>query len=279
MPGPVATENLDRIAALVMEAVGREAADVLVLPELAVSGPYVAGSEQPIPGPATDRLIALASKHRLHIVAGLAERDGGDVYNTAVLVGPEGLVGRYRKIHLGTAEAAWARPGESWQWFDIPAGRIGLLIGNDLMFPEAGRCLAVEGCDIIACPAAIPGRFTGAHGGSAIAQNFPIPTGADPHHWHHARVRAGENNVFLAFANWLDPAADYLGKSGVFGPDTFAFPRRESPILDEAGVAASWIDTSNGDWVYPTNVVRRKDIMCMRLPHHYRPLVERPTNI
>jgi predicted amidohydrolase len=116
--------------------------------------------------------------------------------------------------------------------------------------------------------------FTGSHAGSVVAQNYPIPTGADPHHWHHFRVRAGENNCYLAFANWFDPNRSYLGKSGVFGPDTFVFPRQESAILDDTGVAATWIDTRNADPVYPTNVARRKDLLCMRLPHHYRPLVE-----
>jgi predicted amidohydrolase len=278
MPGSDVAGNLAHIAAAIEAAGRREAVDVLVLSELSLTGPYQPGSEQSVPGPATEALIALAAQHGLHLVAGLAERSGSDIYNTAVLVGPEGLVGRYRKIHLTAAEQGWAQPGESWAWFDIPAGRIGLLIGNDLAYPESARCLAVEGCDIVACPAALQGRFTGAHGGTAIRQNYPIPTGADPHHWHHVRVRAGENNVFLAFANWLAPDSGYFGKSGVFGPDTFAFPRRESAILSEAGVAGCWIDTSNADPVYPTTAVRRKDIMCMRLPHHYRPLIERASN-
>jgi predicted amidohydrolase len=79
--------------------------------------------------------------------------------------------------------------------FDLPIGRVGLLIGHDAMFPEAVRSLSLLGCDLVACPAAISGRFTGAHGGTAIRHNYPIPTGADPYHWHAFRVRAGESNV------------------------------------------------------------------------------------
>src|SRR5260370_726993 len=101
---------------------------------------------------------------------------------------------------------------------------------RSLSFPAAGRILALRGCDIIACPAAIKQRFSTPHAGSQVAQRFPIPTGADPHHWHHFRVRAGENNVFFAFANILDPENGYPGLSGVFGPDTFEFPPPESIV-------------------------------------------------
>jgi hypothetical protein len=58
--------------------------------------------------------------------------------------------------------------------------------------------------------------------------------------------------------------------SGVFGPDTFAFPRRESPILDGDGVATLEASTENLDSPYPTNVVRRKDLVSMRLTYQYK---------
>ena len=88
------------------------------------------------------------------------------------------------------------------------------------------------------------------------------------------RVRGGENNLYFAFANVLDPPRGFQGKSAVFGPDSFAFPRQESAILDEEGVASVVVDTTNLDTPYPTNVVRRKDLITMRLPHHYLPLVK-----
>ena len=87
------------------------------------------------------------------------------------------------------------------------------------------------------------------------------------------RARAGENNVHLAFANVLDEASGYGGKSGVFGPDTFEFPRRETILGSGEGVATTEIDTTNLDTPYPTNVVRRKDLVTMRQPHHYLPLI------
>ncbi len=209
----------------------------------------------------------------MHVVVGLAERDGGATYNSACLIGPEGLVAVYRKTHLTDSERGWASAGDAWVVADTPVGRIGLLIGHDASFPEAGRVLALKGCDLIVCPAAIKQRFSSPHRGSRVPQNYPIPTGADPYHWHHYRVRAGENNLFLAFSNVFDPANGYPGLSGVFGPDSFEFPRREAIAADAEGTATAVVDTTNLDTVYPTNVVRRKDLVAMRMPHSYRPLV------
>jgi predicted amidohydrolase len=266
--------NLDRIGEMVAEAVARDQTDLVVFPELSVTGGDDAGRRaEAITGPSCQRLIEFATRHRVHIVAGLAERDGGSLYNTAVLVGPSGLIGTYRKIHLTTGDADWATAGSEWEFFDTVIGRIGLLIGHDAIFPESGRVLTLSGCDLIACPSAQAGRFTGAHGGTEVGQNYPIPTGSDLYHWHLFRVRAGENNTFLAFANVVDPANEFYGASGVFGPDSFEFPRRESRVLDGEGIASTVIDTTNAHDVYPTNVVRRKDLVLMRLPNHYQPLV------
>jgi predicted amidohydrolase len=266
--------NLKSIEALMRQS-GADGAEMVVFPELALTGLSDPGtSAQSIPGPATDRLCALASELGIYIVCGLAERAGDVLYNSAVIVAPDGKISVYRKTHLTTDDSGWASAGEGWTVVDTPLGRIGVLIGHDATFPEAGRVLALRGCDLIVCPAAIKGRFSSPHAGTAVTQPAPIPTGPDPLHWHHFRVRAGENNVFLAFANVVDPAAGYPGLSGLFGPDTFAFPRREAIVTDGTGLAVAEIDTSNLDSVYPTNVVRRKDLVSMRMPHSYRGLVK-----
>lgn len=263
--------NLDRIEQLAAEA-RADGAELVIFPERAITG-LDAPAAVKLEGEAVTRLIAIATRHGLHLAAGLAEDEGGTLYNSAVLVGPQGVIGRYRKTHLDASDHNWATPGDEWGVFDTKFGRIGLLIGHDAAFPEAGRVLALRGCDLILCPAALRGALTSAHAGTAIAQNYPIPTGADPHHWHLMRARAGENNVHLAFANVLDEASGYGGKSGVFGPDTFEFPRRETILGSGEGVATTEIDTTNLDTPYPTNVVRRKDLVTMRQPHHYLPLI------
>jgi predicted amidohydrolase len=251
-----------------------DGAELVVFPELAATGfADPARSAQSIPGPATDWLTALTAELELYLVCGLAERASDALYNSACLVAPDGTLQVYRKTHLSTDDRSWARAGDDWTVIDTPIGRIGLLIGHDALFPEAARVLALRGCDLIACPSAIKGVFSSSHAGTAIAQPTPIPTGADRHHWHHFRVRGGENNLYFAFSNSHDDVNGYPGFSGVFGPDTFAFPRREA-IVEGEGIATSEIDTTNLDSAYPTNVVRRKDLVLMRMPHSYRDLVK-----
>ena len=275
--------NLARIATLLDEAKA-SGAELLVLPERCLTGlGDPEASAVPLDGPVVSAFLDCVASRGLHVVAGLAERDGQALFNTAVVAGPEGLVGRYRQTHLTSADRAWATAGDDFAVFDLPFGRLGLLIGHDAAFPEAGRVLALRGCDVIACPAAIKARFHFGHAGTAVAQPAPIPTGADPLHWHHFRVRAGENNCYFAFANVEDAGAGYPGLSGVFGPDSFAFPRSETVmsgssqtgVAGNSQLAVAEIDTSTLGGTYPTNVVRRKDLVLMRQPHHYRELIAR----
>jgi predicted amidohydrolase len=266
--------NLATIERLLAEVSANGQPDLLVFPELSLTGlDGPASRAEALDGPAVTALVRLAMAKRLYLVAGLAERDGEAVYNTAVLAGPEGLVGSYRKTHLSEADRAWATAGHDWAVFDLPIGRLGLAIGHDALYPEAIRALSLRGCDLVACPSAIAGTFTGSHKGTQIPHNYPIPRGADPYHWHAFRMRGGENNLYLLFANVLDADRDMAGLSAVFGPDSFAFPRQESAILDGVETAQATIDTTNLDTPYPTNIVRRKDLVMMRLPHHYGPLV------
>lgn len=249
-------------------------AELIVFPEFALSGFYEnQTSAEVIPGGGTEYLMRLAMKYKIYLIAGLIEEDHGLLYNTAVLTGPEGYIGKYRKIHLNQSDKQWATCGNEWKTFDLPIGRIGLLIGYDAFMPEAGRILSLQGCDLIACPSAIPHLMTMSHRGTSVKQNYPIPTSTDPYHWHLFRVRAGENNVYVAFSNIYLPEKAYLGKSGIFGPDTFSFPRSESMMFDDEGVILSKMDTRNLNSGYPTNVVRRKDLVMMRQPHYYKDLI------
>ncbi|ACS84612.1 nitrilase-related carbon-nitrogen hydrolase [Musicola paradisiaca] len=266
--------NVARMAALARQTIDQQGSELLVFPELAVTG-YDAPEQRAIAleSPLLRPLLQLAMTHRVWLAFGLAEQDGERRYNTLLLLGPEGVVGHYRQIHLPQAYRHWASAGDHWGVFDTALGRLGLLLGHDALFPESARILALEGCDVVACAAALDGGFTGAHPGSRVGQNYPIPTGADPLHWHLFRTRAGENNLYLAFANRCHAEAQG-GYSGVFGPDTFHFPRTEQLRWQDEGAATLTIDTrSLAGSGSPTNVVRRKDLVAMRQVHHYRPLL------
>lgn len=134
-------------------------ANLFVLPELFQTGYQFRSAEEArqlaeaIPGPTTDFLTTLAQKKNAFIIAGLAEADGDDVYNSSVITGPEGLIGRYRKIHLFDTEKNIFKAGsDAPPVFQLGAARVGVMICFDWRFPETARSLALKGADIIAHP-------------------------------------------------------------------------------------------------------------------------------
>ncbi|MFQ5912374.1 MAG: nitrilase-related carbon-nitrogen hydrolase [Nitrospinota bacterium] len=145
----------------VREALGGMEAELIVLPELFNTGyQFVSEGEvrelaEPIPGGETcGALMDLAHERRTHIVAGLAECDGDVSFNSSVLVGPEGYLGRYRKLHLFSEEKRWFQPGgEPPPVFDVRDVKLGLMICFDWIFPETARMLALQGADILCHPA------------------------------------------------------------------------------------------------------------------------------
>jgi predicted amidohydrolase len=256
--------NLARIASEVHALAG---VDLAVFPELAVSGP-VADREtaerlaEPIPGPISERLRAIAAEAAMYLVAGLMERDAETnlLYNSAVLVGPEGVGGAYRKLHLSMEDRAWATPGDrGLATFDIPPGRVGMLIGYDALFPEAARCLAIDGADIIACPSLLQWPPVLPYGATAVPMPSFVDAGPTQAHFHLWRERERENNVHVLFANG---AAPWHGWSGCFAAVLETEPRRESLVLGAGeGVATLEIESAG--------VTRGKDLVRMRMPIWY----------
>jgi len=249
--------------------------ELVVFPELALTG-HLNKNKSAIKSDDSVilKLADYTNKNNLYINCGFAEKYNKEFYNSSVLVGPEGIIGVYKKIHLNKSDKSWANEGSEWKYFDTKIGRVGLMIGYDAIFPESARCLGLYGCDVVLCSSAQKGVFTHGHKGSAIRQNYPIPMGADPNHWNHFRIRGGENNLYFLYSNISDKKNNFLGKSGIFGPDPFKFPREESLIHKDEDLTFLKINTSNLDTNYPTNVVRDKFMMSMRHPHHYLPLVK-----
>lgn len=158
------TPLFGKIKANVSRAVERLSemeADLVVLPELFTSGYQFTSrreaerlAEEVPGGYTTRRLIALARAKRLFIVAGLPERKGTGLYNSAILVGPEGFIDVYRKAHLFYEEKLWFSPGNTFlKVWDIGIARIGMMICFDWFFPEVARVLSLKGADIICHPA------------------------------------------------------------------------------------------------------------------------------
>ncbi len=145
----------------VLERLEQADADLVVLPELFNTGyQFVSRREaerlsEDVPsGYTTRRLCALARSRRIYLVAGIAERRGAHLYNSAVLLGPEGFIDVYRKAHLFYEEKLWfARGNTPFRVWDIGRARIGIMICFDWFFPEAMRALSLAGADIVCHPA------------------------------------------------------------------------------------------------------------------------------
>jgi predicted amidohydrolase len=149
-------ENVERfISALDQAAPGPM--DMILFPEgMTVVGtgiPYVQVAE-PVPGPTTERLGKLARERHSYVVAGLYEREGPAVYNTAVLIDREGrFAGKYRKVYLPREEyEAGLTPGNEYPVFDTDFGRIGLMICYDVFYTDPAKALAAQGAEMILLP-------------------------------------------------------------------------------------------------------------------------------
>jgi predicted amidohydrolase len=201
-----------RNLAQVIDQLGEAAASgakLVVFPECALSG-YLfddvetcAAYAERIPGTATERLVEACSRWGTHVAIGILERATDAIYNSAVLLGPAGLIGHYRKAHLpGLGLDRFVAHGNTpFAVYDTPIGRVGLAVCYDIRFPEPARIMALQGADIIALPTNWP----------VVNRLAPPSTIPDL----LTRARACENRVFLAASDRVgrEHGVDFLGRS------------------------------------------------------------------
>lgn len=188
--------NCEEYATLIADA-AKQKADLVVLGETI---PYVNTKKLPhevaeaVPGPTTELFGELAKKHATHIVLSVYEREKHLVFNTAVLLGPDGkLIGKYRKVCLPHAEVErGVAPGSDFPVFDTKFGRVGLMVCYDGFFPEVARELSNRGAEVIAWPV----------------------WGCDP---QLAKARAAENRVHVVSSTFMAPKDGWM-LSAVFDP-------------------------------------------------------------
>ena len=175
--------NFDKVSKLL----STNSSDMVVLPELFNTG-YTFSSKKELDqlaefipnGETTQFLQQLARKFNITIIAGIAEKEGNQFYNSAVCVNEKSFIGSYRKIHLFDREKLWFQPGNfPFEVYDLGMCKIGIMICFDWIFPEAARSLALKGADIICHPS-----------------NLNLP------YCQHAMItRCLENKVFAITAN------------------------------------------------------------------------------
>jgi predicted amidohydrolase len=145
-------------AAMLAEAVAAVTAsdaDLIVLPEYFAwkTADMQAGQiNQSCIDAVTEALVAACAGKTITVVAGLPKLVDGKVANAALLLNADGVIGEYLQIHRDPT-INQAVLGDDLPIFDLPFGRLGMLLGEDLLFPEAARVLALKGVDVIACPA------------------------------------------------------------------------------------------------------------------------------
>lgn len=205
-------KNLKKMEKVLARAT-RHGADLVIFPELSLTG-YVVRDQiyelaENIPGPSTRTMEKAAKESDAYVIFGMPELSGktqATIYNAAVLVGPDGLIGRHRKMYLPThsvfEERRYFRPGYQIEAADTRLGKIGLIICYDIYFPEVARLARLDGAQLIVCISASPGmRRT----------FFETLTAA----------RAIENASFLAFVNLVgvEDGLQFWGGSRLVGPD------------------------------------------------------------
>lgn len=230
----VGVENLEKNAHAVEQRIADAAdngAELIVLPELATTG-YVfttreeafAHSESVHDGPTVALLARLAKDRGLYLVGCIVERDGDRLFDTAVLVGPAGYIGRYRKTHLWNTEKLWFTPGdEGYSVFDTPIGRIGLLVCWDIWFPETARIVAQLGADIICIPTGWVWTPPPLYDSSGVCMAA-----------HLTITAAHVNNVFIATADRIgeERGAGFMGNSLIASTNGWPIDRIAGPDED-----------------------------------------------
>ena len=211
---PAATDKTGNLKLIAKTAAlaGKKGADLVIFPELSLTG-YVVKDQiytlaETIPGPSTRALEKVAKQTRTHIIFGMpevSEKTQATLYNAAVLIGPDGLIGKYRKMYLPThsvfEEKRYFRPGYAAAALSTELGKIGLIICYDIFFPEVSRLARLEGAQLTVCISASP---------AVRRAYFETLTVA----------RAIENTNFLAFVNLagIEDGLQFWGGSRLIGP-------------------------------------------------------------
>ena len=274
-------QNLKKMLELIDEAAS-QGVDVLVLPEVGLQGyadfafglgaqgcadqkEYYFREAEPIPGPSTERIAEAARRHNMLIQVGLAEKalHGNVIFNSTALIGPEGLIGVYRKVH-NHFEFPYFATGEDTPVFDTTAGKVGSIICYDLCFPELVRSFALRGAHLILMSNAWPmkghDRETDYHG---YAMDLA------------AKANAFFNQSWLVISNHCETGAysqglDYYGGSQIVDPygKVVAYLAQEEGLVTHRANLEEVVLKSRTSGFFGLNLLQD------RRPEHYASLVD-----
>jgi len=246
-PGPDREKNITKAAMLVEVAAG-EGASVIALPQL-FSLPWFPATidrkkmalAETMEGPTATFLVETAKRLGVVLIGSMFEEDGGRYFNTALVAGPEGLIGKYRKVHVPQIplweERAYFSPGDlGFPVFETPFGKLGVLLCWDIFFPEAFRVLALKGAEMVFCLTASAFEHSQAK-------------------WERAISAGAHANGFFVFrVNRVgrEEKQEFYGKSFCCGPDgeMIDAPSGASEGVIIAEAALEEVAAVRNEWVF-----------------------------
>ncbi|KOS69712.1 nitrilase [Lysinibacillus contaminans] len=248
--------------------------NLVVLPELSLTGPVNKLTEKEINnlsedpnGDSTQFITALAKELNISIVYGFIEKDNKNLYNSAQLISNDGkIAGKYQKTHLSTSDKKWATAGSSLPVFETEnLGKIGILLGEDAMYPEASGVLAVKRADMIAIPSAWNGQY-----GGKMEINKVMSVNKYPENsmviWDAVAIGA---QAYTVVANYVGTEDNYLGGSSLYTLD---------PLygLDQPVVASSNKEeavTVTFETIQADAWFNQEMLILSRQPAYFKPLI------
>lgn len=255
--------NREKIIATIRAAAEREA-QLVIFPECALTGYAYNSLDEAAPfaesldGRSAEAIAEVCRQTRAYAIVGFIEADGEKFYNAAMLVGPDGLLGSYRKVHLPYIGIdRFLTPGDRpFQVFDLPFGKVGVNICYDISFPEPSRVLKLMGAELI-----------------ALITNWPTAAWRSPQ--FVANTRALENHVFYAAVDRVgrERGWDFIGRSKVIdcNGDTLA---EASADAEELLVVPVPLAEANNNRIVNVAGAYEVDRVKDRRPQFYEPISE-----
>jgi len=255
--------NRNKMIASIRAAAERDA-QLVIFPECALTGYAFNSLDEAVPfaeevdGRSAQAIAEACRETRAYAIAGFIEADGDRFYNAAMIVGPGGVVGSYRKVHMPYIGIdRFLTPGDRpFQVFDLPFGKVGVNICYDISFPEPARVLKLMGAELI-----------------ALITNWPTAAWRSPQ--FVAQTRALENHVFYAAVDRVgtERGWDFIGRSKVVdcNGDTLA---EASADAEELLVVSVELSEANNNRIVNVAGAYEVDRVKDRRPEFYNPISE-----
>lgn len=269
--------NQEKIKALIKQKIDKSGKplNLIVLPELSTTGPSellendkIASYSESENGETTQFMKQLAQKYKAAIVYGFIEKSGEKLYNTAVLLNKNGKIdGKYRQTHLSANDKKWAAEGNELAVFTNKAlGKVGIMLGNDVNFPEISSVLAVQRADIIAVPSSWNGQF----GGDMVinpdmsANTYPEGT---MQLWSQLSIDA---QSYTVVANYVGTDKGYKGRSALYTLDPlYALDQPVTASADKEEALSVQFKT-----IQPDAWFNQDKLINSRQPTYFKPLIK-----